>query len=841
MHATDNDRWTRVRVLFDELVDLPASERSARLEASGASDPETRRLVEALLNGDARADERLAHIEPRSAASDPLGLSGRTVSHFRVLEPLGSGGMGVVYRAEDVRLGRTVALKFLLPQFTLDAGAKARFLHEARATAVLDHPNVCTVHEVGETEDGHPFLAMSCYEGETLKARLAREGALPVEQAIDIASQIARGLSRAHAAGIVHRDLKPANVMLTPDGVARILDFGLAKAWDLSLTASGARVGTIAYMSPEQIAGDAIDARSDLWSLGVVLYEMLAGAHPLRGGDVRTARPELPDTLARVVDRLRQSDPEARYASANEVLGDLGSAHTGRGSRASRRQKIVSGVVVVVALALVAAAGGVALWRRVPDATEATTLSRAPSIAVLPLRNYSGDPAQDYLADGMTEELTMTLGKIEGLRVIAHQAVRQFRGSDRTPADISRALGGVRYVVDGSVIQSGDSVHISATLVDVTTNLPLHRAQFERDRRDVLALQREVALALAGRIAVTLTTQDRERLAAARPVDPEAYDLYMKGTQARYLTSMGVGVDPDTAADYFDRAIARDSTFAPPYAGLALVHAFGGQEKLARTLAEKALKLDPTLADAHVALGMIYQIYDRDWAASERALRDAIGLNPGHAEAHHELSMLLLRVARFADAVDESRQALNFAPTVSRFYGGLGEVYYFGGSYEEALGAAAEAFTRDSLAGMAHGLRAHVYAELGRFGDAEASIRQFEKASGGGCAFAGNLLRAYVHALAGAPEPAREILRVCEDSTTRPDQAVTAYYIARVYAALGERARSLAWLQRASALGGVLNVAVDPAFRRMHRDPEFRKVVKAAGLPDTVLTNPRLR
>ena len=839
MPATDNDRWTRVRVLFDELVDLPASERSARLESSGASDPETRRLVEALLIGDARADERLAHVEPRSAPHDPMGLSGRTVSHFRVLEPLGAGGMGVVYRAEDVRLGRIVALKFLLPQLALDAGAKARFLHEARATAVLDHPNVCTVHEVGESEDGHPFLAMSCYDGETLKARLARDGALPIEQATDIASQIARGLARAHAAGIVHRDLKPANVMLTPDGVARILDFGLAKAWDLSLTASGARVGTIAYMSPEQIAGDAIDARSDLWSLGVVLYEMLAGTHPVRGGQIRAARTDVPETLTRVVDRLLQPDPDARYASANAVLADLAGAHSGRAARPSRRRRMVLGAGVL-AIVFGGVAAGVALWQRAPDATEATTLSRAPSIAVLPLRNYSGDPAQNYFADGMTEELTMTLAKIEGLRVIVHQAVRKFRGSDRPLREIADTLG-VRHLLDGSVMQAGDSVRINAMLVDATTDSILLTESFTESRRDVLGLQRKVALALADRIAVTLTAQDRQRLAVARPVDPDAYQLYMKGTQARYLTSMGVGADAKTSADYFERAIARDSTFAPPYAGLALVHAFDGQKNLARTLAEKALKLDPTLADADVALGMIYQNYDRDWAASERALRDAIRKNPGHAEAHHELSMLLIRVARFVEAVDESRQALNFAPTSSRFYGGLGEVYLFGGSYEEALGAAAQAFALDSTAGLAHGLRAHVYAELRRFEDAEASARRFEKASGGGCVFAGNLLRAYVHARAGAPEPARKILRVCEDSTTRPDQAVTAYYIARVYAALGERARALAWLQRASTLGGVLNVAVDPAFRSMRRDPEFRKVVKAAGFPDSVLTNPRLR
>jgi len=262
----------------------------------------------------------------------------------------------------------------------------------------------------------------------------------------------------------------------------------------------------------------------------------------------------------------------------------------------------------------------------------------------------------------------------------------------------------------------------------------------------------------------------------------------MKGTQARYLLSMGVGADANTSADYFARAIARDSTFAPPYAGLALIHAFDGQETLARTLAKKALALDPALAEADVALGMIHQLYSRDWDAAERALRDAIRLNPGYAEAHHELSMLLLRVARFPEALYESQQTVYLAPTSSRFHGGLGEVYYYGGRYEDALGAAADAFARDSNAGLAHGLRAHVYAELGRYGDAEASIRRFEKVSGGGCEFA-HPLHAYIHALAGAREQARKVLRVCEDSATRADQAGTAYYIARVHAALVPEAR----------------------------------------------------
>ena len=353
----DAARWARVQATFDELIELEPNERAVHLAQLQETDPQLGRWVEALLSGDAHADRRLQRVEsafamdggagssgPASARGtptgfDPIGLSGCTVSHFRVLEVLGAGGMGVVYRAEDVRLGRLVALKFLLPQYSLDPQAKARFLREAQAAARLDHANLCTVHEAGESEQGHLFLAMSYYAGETLKARLARSGPMPLEQAVEITTQVARGLAYAHDAGVVHRDLKPANLMLTPDGTARILDFGLAKARDfLTLTESGVGMGTLAYMSPEQMLGEHVDARTDLWSLGAVLVEMVTGRVPPRGGHptaallardaeslggLRPGASEAPASLLRVAEKLLREDPTERYQSAEELLADL--------------------------------------------------------------------------------------------------------------------------------------------------------------------------------------------------------------------------------------------------------------------------------------------------------------------------------------------------------------------------------------------------------------------------------------------------------------------------------------------------------------------------------------
>ena len=341
------ERWEEVQTAFDELIELDATARVGRLASLATKDPELHHAVTSLLEADAEAD---AHLAPIDAAvllgarrSDPLGLAGRTISHFHLHEALGAGGMGVVYRADDTRLGRAVALKFLLPHYNLDASAKARFLREAHAAAVLDHPNLCTVHEVGTSDEGWLFMALALYPGETLRARLRRDGHLSVREAIEIARQITEGLHAAHAAGIVHRDLKPGNVMLLPDGSVRILDFGLAKARDHSLSTISLRLGTASYMSPEQIRADTLDGRADLWALGVVLYEMLTGRRPFRG-DERVAiadailyrqpelpsmyRRDIPEALERLVLRLLEKDPTMRHATADEVRRDL--VRTGR-------------------------------------------------------------------------------------------------------------------------------------------------------------------------------------------------------------------------------------------------------------------------------------------------------------------------------------------------------------------------------------------------------------------------------------------------------------------------------------------------------------------------------
>jgi len=773
-----------------------------------------------------------------SGAPDPSGLSGRTISHFRVLEPLGVGGMGMVYRAEDMRLNRTVALKFMLPGYAVDQEAAARFLREARSAAALDHPNICTVHEVGESEDGQLFLAMSYYAGETLRERLTRHGPVPLNEALDIATQIARGLACAHAAGVVHRDLKPANVMLTGSGAVKILDFGIAKARDETITVSGVAMGTVAYMSPEQLFGEHVDGRSDLWSLGVVLVEMLTGGRPSS---------DLADSLKAVTDRLLRRNPDERYQTAEDVLADLTTLREGISARApaalpapsrsprTPRSKLLLGALAVLGVTAVALA--VVRWRAsagARDAGETAAASArqtaAASVAVLPLKNYA-TPDQEYFADGMTEELTTTLAKIEGLRVIAHQSVAQFKRSDRPVPEIAQLLD-VKYVVDGALRQNEDSVRITASLIDAAHNAPIWSEAFDGTRRDVLKLQRQVALAIAQAIRVTLSPRDSTRLAPARAVNPEAFELYIKGTQARYTANFSG--DFRDAIVYLSGAIAKDSAYAPAYAGLSLIQSFLGDDVQARALADKALALDPKLSDSHLAQGQVRQFFDWDWPGTERAFRTAIDLNPGHAEAHHELSMVLMRQKRFDEALREAQLSISLAPMSIRFLNGVGEVQAFGGHPDEALAIADQIIAIDPKFPGAYYIRGTAFEYLGRLDGAEQAWRDCIRVAPVGCDYARGTL-GYIYAMTGRRAQALRVLDTLNaelrsaTGTRARDKTET---IAAVHIGLGNRAEALTLLEQV-VVGHTqcLYWGIIPTYRPLRAEPRFQAMLRKIGLP----------
>ena len=790
-----------------------------------------------------------------SGAPDPSGLSGRIISHFRVLEPLGAGGMGVVYRAEDVTLGRTVALKFMRPDYTIDDTAEARFLREARSVAALDHPNICTVHEAGTSEDGLLYLAMAYYPGETLKDRLTRAGALPVEEAIDIASQVARGLACAHAAGIVHRDLKPANVMLTTDGAVKILDFGLAKTRDQTMTASGILMGTVAYMSPEQLVGVPADARSDLWSLGVMLVEMVTGRHPSTVDNSSTLAHQVEATsrdimgsrstaaLVRLVERLMRRDPDERYQSATELAHDI-SALAQQSSAGAATARFAGVLVKRVALGIgaaalvIAGAFGVAQWAdrarsaNPPRAGASTGKVQTQSLAVLPLRNYAG-PDQEYFAEGMTDELTSTLTKIEALRVSAHQSVLQFKQSTRSASEIARMLD-VKYLLEGSVRHDSTRIKITASLIDAARNTTVWSRDFDSDRRDVLALQRDAALAIAQAIQVPLTPQDQKRLAPARALNPEAFDLYLKGTHFR--DTANITGEYAKAASYLAAAIAKDSGYAAAYAGLASVYGSTNDTLRARAFSEKALALDSTFAEAHMVRGMIRQFLDWDLKGSEQSLRDAIRLNPGFAEAHHELGMLLQRVKRFDEALQAGRQAVAHAPTSLRFINGIGEVLLSAGRDAEALAIADQILTTDSTFNYAYQIRGTAYEHLEQWDEARKAWVICLRLSPG--CHAAQVQLGYISGRTGDTTEANKVLRNLEARVNNDDhsgrQGELAAHIATVHMGLGNRAQALTWLERATAAhsGFMLYLAVDRTYTPLHGEPRFQALLRQVGLPN---------
>ena len=637
---------------------------------------------------------------------DLLGFTGRTVSHFRVLELLGAGGMGVVYRAEDTRLRRTVALKFLLPQFVLDDSAKERFLLEARSAAALDHPNICTVYEVGETEDGQLYLAMALYAGETLSARVAREGPLDTREALAIARQLADGLACAHAAGIVHRDLKPGNLMVLPDGMVKVLDFGLAKAKGHTLTRSGVQLGTVAYMAPEQICGDAVDGRTDLWALGVVLYEMLTGRRPFEGErDISLAhaivndapprpsalRADLPPVVENLVLALLDKEPARRPATAADLVRDLAAVQsttgpspampngshghhvTGYRSRSGWRRPVG---LMGIALGGVALAVGAGLTWRASARDAASDVPLERSIAVLPFENLSSAKENEFLAGGLQDAVITQLTQVADLRVVSRQSVRVYAGSSKPLRQIARELG-VGTILQASVQMVGGHARVTAQLIDAKTDRHLWANQYERDGTDLFALQNEIGLAIVGALRAELTAGERDRLTRPPTRSRDAYTFYLQGRHYQQRPP-GTGTlavalgerELRSAESLYRRALALDSSFALAHAQLAVVQAdligagydrAPGRREEMRAEVETALRLQPDLPEAHVAMGR-YWANERDRARALAEYELARRGLPNDGTVARLIAAIHRRQGRWQDALAGFERAATLDP-----------------------------------------------------------------------------------------------------------------------------------------------------------------------------------
>ena len=791
-------------------------------------------------------------------------MIGQTISHYRIVEQLGAGGMGVVFKAQDSRLQRAVALKFLPEELAQSPQALDRFRREARAASALNHPGICTIYDVGE-QDGRAFIAMEFIDGETLRSHVHGKP-LPLDEVLELGIEIAEALEAAHAEGIIHRDIKPANIFVTKRGRAKVLDFGLAKLVPKGIASTGADSdsdpsdsnsivgiisGTPSYMSPEQVRGDGLDPRTDIFSLGLLLYEMATGRQAFSGGTggviieavltrppvpVRSINPDIPQRLEEIIDKALHKSRDQRYQHAADLGADL--ERLKREIDSGRRSGDEASQSAAIANTDSQSSTG---ERKSQTSTDDTRILRARrvsktinSLAVLPFDNASRDPEREYLSDGITASLINILATLPKLRVMAQSTVFRFKGRAIDPQAVGRDLK-VRAVLTGRVMQSGGSLRIGAELVDVATGSQLWGAQYDRKSGDIFEIQDEISNEISEKLRLQLTHAQKKRLIRHQTEDAEAYRIYLKG---RHHWNKWTEEGFYKAIEYFQQAIDKDPAYALAHVGVADSYVLLGWNSYlppknafpkAKAAALKALQLDKDLGEAHAPLAAVLWLYDWHWQNAEKEFKRSLELNPTYPTANHWHAEYVMTMGRHAEAIAQMKSSQQLDPLSLIINVAIGWAHYMARRNDEALEHLLQTVDLDPNYPVTYWILGLVYRTTGRYDLAISEGEKGVRLSGGSQMVLASLAHSY--GKAGRPEEATQILG---DLTELAKQKYVApHFFAGIYIGLGENDRALDYLEKSyeDHSHWLIYLHFDPTMDDLRNEPRFQDLLKRVGLP----------